>query len=261
VFSDVTRCAADLAALDAVINSLQEAIAKASSVDTAQIEKPKDVSTKENASAAKAEAKPIISEIAQRRQGKGLVMGLVARVTDLLQLNIADVHIRLECNFMDAAGRHVRPPFSVGVVLGSVGVSSTNVHGDATGSRGVNPMSFIRKRGHITDLGIYVDHNDAFRVSLRKGVISTEMKSLVGLSARASGMRGSGIPNLHPSMMVSSWTPSVQSSLAGRRFLLKPVRMEMHVIINDSGYPPKTELVRLLRYAMLALDAVAIKCS
>ena len=229
--------AADLAALDMIISAIKDAILHNAHVFGLTGDATDPISRTASAEATK-EAKPLITEISERKQGRGFVMGVVAKVTDLLQLSVSDVHVRLECHFKDASGKHTRDPFSLGVVLGSVGISSVDSEGKSVASRADSSLSFIRKHAHIEGFGVYVDHGDEFRVSVATGTISNDMKALISPPRRLQ----SRLLDRNPSV------PTLQSSLQCRRYVLAPMHVNCSVLINDSGYPPKMELVRLVRY-------------
>lgn len=243
--------AADLAALDSVLQALQ------ASLDAATTEP--SIGGGDDPIAA-----PAIVDASKRQQGQSFSMGLVAKFADLLQLRIADIHVRLECNFLSPSGTAVRPPFSVGVVLASLSVGSLDIHGNSTQEiRGASALSFIRKRLLVEGFGIYLDHGDAYRAGLAKAEIGTQMRTLMGLGVRFSPQQLAVTSGKSAAVVVhSEWTPTIESSLSKRRFLLMPLSVDARVVINDSGQPPKTELLSIMRFVpapRLSRDPLSVR--
>lgn len=82
---------------------------------------------------------------ARPRAGKSTVMRILSRVSDLVEVSVANVHVRFEV----PAGANAAPAFSLGLCLAELGVFSTDARGArvsaGAAAAGAENMSYVRK--------------------------------------------------------------------------------------------------------------------
>jgi hypothetical protein len=139
-------------------------------------------------------AAPTLSDAKSRQTGRSWSMGVVSRVTDLVQIAVTNAHVRVECEYLDAAGARVRPPFSLGVVLHSLTINSTDVAGSTVGAvRSGDNLSFIRKRASLQGLAIYCDSGDGYRVDITdRARLAADMMALAARPADGAAVADAG---------------------------------------------------------------------